>query len=145
MIREVGESLGRAVLDGIGRASSRVQERKPLAADVLESDDAVLVVFDAPSATADDVDVSFENNTITVRLDRFREFHDGYEMRFPGRGLGLKGSAELPEDASVEAADAEATVTQKGTLEVRIPKAADDSEPDADETDSEDIDATAGA
>lgn len=145
MIREVGESLGRAVLDGIGRASSRVQERKPLAADVLESDDAVLVVFDAPSATAEDVDVSFENNTVTVRLDRFREFHDGYEMRFPGRGLGLKGSAELPEDVSVEAGDAEATVTQRGTLEVRIPKTVDDSESDADETGSEDIDATAGA
>ena len=145
MIREVGESLGRAVLDGIGRASSRVQERKPLAADVLESDDTFLVVFDAPSATAGDVDVSFEDNTVEVRLDRFREFHDGYEMRFPGRGLGLSGSVELPEDASVEADDAEATVTQNGTLEIRIPKVAEDTEPETDEKSSEGTDAATDA
>ena len=129
MIREVGESVGRAVLDGIGRASSRVQERKPLPADVLESDDAFLVVFDAPGVSAGDVEVSFEANTLSVRLDRFREFHDGYEMRFPGRGLGLTGSVELPEETPVEADQAAATVTQNGTLEVRIPKAADDDEP----------------
>lgn len=132
MIREVGESIGRAVLDGIGRAAGRVQERKPLPADLLESDDAFLAVFDAPGATADDVQVRFEGDTLHVNVDRFREFHDGYEMRFPGRGLGLKGSAELPEDASVEAGDAEATVTQNGTLEIHIPKTVDDGELDAD-------------
>ena len=122
MIREVGESVGRAVLSGIGRASSRVQERRPLPADLLESDDAYLVVFDAPGARAGDVDVRFEADTLTVRVDRFRDLHEDYEMRFPGRGLSLSGSVTLPESADVEAGGADATLAQDGTLEVLIPK-----------------------
>ncbi len=122
MIREVGESIGRAVLDGIGRAASRVQERKPLPADLLESDEAFLAVFDAPGATAGDVQVSFEGRTLSVRVDRFREFYDGYEMRFPGRGLTLDGRVTLPEESDVDAAAADATLTSNGTLEVRVPK-----------------------
>lgn len=128
MIREVGESIGRAVLDGIGRAASRVQERKPLPADLLESNDTYLAVFDAPAATADDVQVRFDERTVTVRVDRFREFYDGYEMRFPGRGLTLDGRVTLPDGVEVDANDADATLTSNGTLEVRIPKVHDDEE-----------------
>ena len=122
MIREVGESVGRAVLSGIGRASSHVQERRPLPADLLESDDAYLAVFDAPGARAGDVDVRFEADTLIVRVDRFRDLHEDYEMRFPGRGLSLSGSVTLPESADVEAGGADATLTRDGTLEVLIPK-----------------------
>lgn len=125
MIREVGESIGRAVLDGIGRAASRVQERKPLPADLLESDDAFLAVFDAPGATAGDVQVRFEGKTLMVDVDRFREFHD-YEMRFPGRGLALSGEVTLPPEADVDASEADATVRENGTLEVLIPKSSEE-------------------
>lgn len=122
MIREVGVSIGRAVLDGIGRAASRLQESRALSADLLESDEAYLAVFDAPGATAADIGVRFEGNTVSVRIDRFREFYGGYEMVFPGRGLALTGDVELPGGAVVEADRAEATLTQSGTLEVLIPK-----------------------
>lgn len=132
MIREVGESIGRTVLEGIGRASSRVQERKSLPVDLLESDDAYLVVFDAPGASAGDVNVEMMGRTLEVDIERFRGFHEGYDMRFPGRGLELHGKVDLPEDAEVDAEAADATVTKNGTLEVLIPKeggdAADDSE-----------------
>ena len=128
MIREVGESVGRVVLNGIGRASSRVQERKPLPTDLLENDNAYLVVFDAPGARAGDVDVRFESDTLTVRIDRFRDLHEDYEMRFPGRGLSLTGSVAFPEAADVEADAADATLTQNGTLEVLIPKRDPDEE-----------------
>ena len=138
MIREVGESLGRVVLSGIGRASSRVQERKPLPADLLESDDAYLAVFDAPGARAGDVDVRFESDTLTVRIDRFRDLHEDYEMRFPGRGLSLTGSVTFPESADVEADAADATLTQNGTLEVLIPKRDPDEEADATEGTTDD-------
>ena len=137
MIREVGESVGRVVLSGIGRASSRVQERKPLPTDLLESDDAYLAVFDAPGARAGDVDVRFESGTLTVRIDRFRDLHEDYEMRFPGRGLSLTGSVTLPESADVEAGAADATLTQNGTLEVLIPKR-DPNEEEADATEVDD-------
>jgi len=136
MIREVGESVGRVVLSGIGRASSRVQERRPLPADLLESDDAYLAVFDAPGARAGDVDVRFESDTLTVRIDRFRDLHEDYEMRFPGRGLSLTGSVTFPESADVEAGAADATLTQNGTLEVLIPKR----DPDEEEADATEVD-----
>jgi HSP20 family molecular chaperone IbpA len=99
-----------------------------LPADLLESDDAYLVVFDAPGARAGDVDVRFEADTLTVRVDRFRDLHEDYEMRFPGRGLSLSGSVTLPESADVEAGGADATLTQDGTLEVLIPKRDHESE-----------------
>ena len=136
MIREVGESIGRVVLDGIGRAAGRVQERRPLSTDLLEGDDAYLAVFDAPGARAGDVDVRFESGTLTVRIDRFRDLHEDYEMRFPGRGLSLTGSVTFPESADVEAGAADATLTQNGTLEVLIPKR----DPDEEEADATEVD-----
>ena len=122
MLRDIGESIGTAVLDGIGRAASRLQERRPLAVDLLESDDAYLVVFDAPGAEAADVQVRFEDDAVRVRIDRFREFYEGYEMRLPGRGMSLDGRAKLPEGASVDPETATATLTDHGTLRVELPK-----------------------
>jgi HSP20 family molecular chaperone IbpA len=121
-LRDIGESIGSAVLDGIGRASAKVQERKPLPVDLLESDEAYLAVFDAPGVTAGDVSVRFEEGVLHVRVDRFREFYDDYEMRLPGRGMALGGKVKLPPEAHVDPENAEATVTNNGTLRVRIPK-----------------------
>jgi HSP20 family molecular chaperone IbpA len=128
MIRKVGEQLTRTVLDGVGRVASQFHERRLLPADLLESDDAYLAVFDAPGATAEDVSVHCRGNTLSVNIDRYREFRDSYEMRFPGRGLSLEGEVELPDEAAVDADRADATVTQNGTLEVLIPKAPSEDE-----------------
>jgi HSP20 family molecular chaperone IbpA len=121
-LREFGESAVNAVLNKAGRGMSKVQERKPLPYDLLESDDAYLVVFDAPGATQSDIQVRFLEGEVQVRIDRFRDFHEGFETRFPGRGLSLDGSAELPDDALVVPGEASATLTKNGTLQVRIPK-----------------------
>jgi HSP20 family molecular chaperone IbpA len=121
-LREFGESAAMSVLERVGRGVSRVQERKPLPYDLLESEDAYLLVFDAPGVQRSDVQVRFLEGEVQVRIDRFRDFHEGFEMRFPGRGLSLDGSAELPDDASVNADEATATLTESGTLRVRIPK-----------------------
>jgi len=122
-LRDLGERVGRTVLEAVGRAASRVQERKPLSADLLESDDAYLAVFDAAGATAGDVEVRFDDNTLIVRVERFREFYEGFETRVPGRGLSLEGSIELPPDASVDPQKATATVTDSGVLHVHLPRA----------------------
>ncbi|WP_255150659.1 Hsp20/alpha crystallin family protein [Halorarius halobius] len=121
-LREVTESLGQVVLDGVGRVSARVQERRPLASDLLESDDAYLVVFDAPGAEMADIDVRYEDGVVRVRVERFREFQEGYEMLFPGRGLTLEGQADLPDDAVVDPRAASATLAANGTLRVEVPK-----------------------
>jgi len=122
MFKELGERVESAVLEGIGRSSARWQERSPLKVDLLESDEAFLAVFNAPGVRREDVEVRFDENTLFVRIDRFREFYDDYDMRLPGRGLSLDGSVDLPPEASVDAREADATVTQNGTLRVRIPK-----------------------
>ncbi|MFB6117954.1 Hsp20/alpha crystallin family protein [Halosegnis sp.] len=121
-IREFGESVGKRLLEGAGKVSARVQEERPLAADLLESDDAYLAVFDAPGVEMDDVQVRFEEGAVHVRLDRFRGLHEEFEMVFPGRGLTLEGSVDLPEGAAVDPEAAEATLTETGTLHVEIPK-----------------------
>ena len=127
-IRDIGRSFGSAVLQRVGRAASKVQESKPIPVDVLESDDAYLVVFDAPGATGSDVQVRYADGAVLVRIDRFRDYHEGFEMVFPGRGLSLDGRADLPGDADVDAESASATLTEHGTLRVRVPKRAEEIE-----------------
>ena len=121
-VRRVGES----VVDGVGTVVSRFHEETPLDADLLESTDEYLVIFDAPGATVSDVQVWYENDGIEVRVDRFRTFHEDYEMRYPGRGLALKGRADLPDDALVDLERTTAELKPDGTLHVRVPKRAGD-------------------
>jgi HSP20 family molecular chaperone IbpA len=123
--KEFGKSAANAVLERVGRGVGKVQERKPLSYDVLESNDAYLVVFDAPGVTRSDVQVRYVEGEVQVRLDRFRDFHEGFEMRFPGRGLSLDGRARLPPDADVDAGEASATLSDNGTLRIEVPKHAD--------------------
>jgi HSP20 family molecular chaperone IbpA len=123
-LKTYGREAINTVLERVGRGIGQVQERKPLPYDLLETDETYLVVFDAPGATKDDIQVRFMDNELEVRIDRFREFYEGFEMRFPGRGLTLSGTATFPEDASVtaESASPAATLTRSGTLQVRVPK-----------------------
>ncbi|MFB6302236.1 MAG: Hsp20/alpha crystallin family protein [Haloferacaceae archaeon] len=143
-LREFGESAANAVLDRIGRGMSRVQERTPLPADLLESDDAYLAVFDAPGVTRSDVQVRFVEGEIQVRIDRFRDFHEGFEMRYPGRGLSLDGSVALPEGAVVDPDGAAATLSENGVLEVRLPKTAPGRDVPVDEAESVEVHAGGG-
>ncbi|MEF8973650.1 MAG: Hsp20/alpha crystallin family protein [Haloarcula sp.] len=135
MMRDIGSSISDAIFENIGRASGRVQENKPLPSDLLESDDAYLIVFDAPGTTASDIQVRYVEDRVEVRIDRFRDFYDGFEMRYPGRGLALDGSVTLPSDAAVDPETAQATLKSNGTLHVRVPKA----ETDHDEDEATDV------
>ena len=141
-LRDIGESVGTTVMERVGRAMGRAQERTPLPVDLLESEDAYLAVFDAPGATSTDVQVQYVDGAVEVRIDRFRGFHEGFEMRYPGRGLALDGRVELPEDAHVDAEAATATLQDNGTLQVEVPKREPD--PDAEPIEIEDADAAAG-
>ncbi len=121
-IGDIGASVQNALLERAGRVAGRVQERRGLASDLLESDDEYLVVFDAPGAVSTDVQVRYVEGSVEVRIDRFRDYREGFEMRFPGRGLSLEGTVDLPADAVVDPDAATATLTDHGTLEVRLPK-----------------------
>ncbi|GAA0244514.1 Hsp20/alpha crystallin family protein [Haladaptatus pallidirubidus] len=127
-LQDIGRSAATAIASRVGRAASKVQEKRPIPSDLLESEDAYLVVFDAAGATGSDVQVRFAEDSVLVRIDRFRDFHDGYDMVYPGRGMSLDGKVELPADADVDAQSASATLTDSGTLEVRVPKSQSESE-----------------
>ncbi|MFC7073435.1 Hsp20 family protein [Halovenus rubra] len=128
MIQDIGSSVGSTVFETVGRVFGRAQEQRPLPADLYESDNAFLAVFDAPGAHPADVQVKYEDGAVVVRVDRFRDFYDGFEMQFPGRGLTLDGHVNVPSDASVEAVAASATLKDNGTLHVHVPKATDESD-----------------
>ncbi|MFC6960941.1 Hsp20/alpha crystallin family protein [Halocatena marina] len=130
MLREFGERVESVVLDGLGRSVSRIQEQKPLSVDLLEDDESYIIVFDAPGATSNDVDVRFDDRTVHVRVDRFRDTYEGFDMKLRGRGLSLSGSVSLPEHASVDPESATATLTDSGTLQVTLPKTGSDSADD---------------
>jgi HSP20 family protein len=131
--KEITGTIGDAVYRQVGRANGRVQCHRPLPVDLLEDETSYLVVFDAPGSEPDDVQVRYLEGTVTIRIDRFRQFHDGYEMSFPGRGMELEGEADLPGDAVVEPNAGTATLTESGTLRIEIPKASalEDGEVDA--------------
>jgi len=137
-LRDIGESVGTTVMERVGRAMGRAQERTPLPVDLLESDDAYLAVFDAPGAQSTDVQVQYADGAVEVRIDRFRGFHEGFEMRYPGRGLSLDGRVELPEDADVDAAAAAATLQDNGTLSVEVPKRDVSTEVDEEDAETDD-------
>ncbi|WP_306056565.1 Hsp20/alpha crystallin family protein [Natronococcus wangiae] len=121
--KELGNALGSALYRQLGRANGRVQRHRLLPVDILEGESSYLVVFDAPGAEPDDIQVRYLEGTVTIQIDRFRQFHDGYEMRFPGRGMELQGEAELPGDAVVEPNAGTAKLTESGALRIEIPKA----------------------
>jgi len=125
--RRLAEAVGGAVLRRMGQAASQFQEESPLPVDVLESDDEYLVVFDVPGALTSDVQVNYADNTVSVRVDRFREYREGFDMLFPGRGLALDGETRLPGAAVVEADSAHAELNDDGTLYVFLPKGEGDS------------------
>jgi HSP20 family protein len=122
VIRTIGSELGDRLLRQAGAAMAKTQARRPLPVDLLERDDAYLTVFDAPGVEGADVQTRFEDGTIHVRLDRYREPREGFEMRFPGRALTLEGSVDLPEQAHLDPEKATATLHKNGTLHVRLPK-----------------------
>lgn len=125
MIDDLAESIGDAVSGVVDRTLGGSEDTQTLRSDCLESDDAYLVVFDAPGAEPDDVQVTYEDRAVTVRLERFRPLREAFEMQLPGRGLSLTGQTTLPDGPAVTPTAGAATLTDTGTLVVQIPKCED--------------------
>ena len=120
--KDVRESISSTLYRQVGRANSRVQEHRSLPVDILENDDSYLVVFDAPGIDTEDIQVRYLEGNVKIQIDRFREFYEGFEMCFPGRGMALGGEVDLPDDALVDPDAATARLTDVGTLNIEIPK-----------------------
>lgn len=101
-----------AVRDAIREISS------PIRADLLENDDAYLLVIDLPGATPEHTRISTADGSISVRAERGATRDDAtviHEERPPVLAVDLP----LPDDA--EGAAARASLAD-GVLEVTIPR-----------------------
>lgn len=121
-LRSFRETVGDVLYRQVGRAQSHVQEHRSLPVDVLENETSYLVVFDAPGTEPEDLQVRYLDGMVKIRIDRFRSYRDGFEMRFPGRGMALDGETTLPDDALVNPDAGTATLTDVGTVQITIPK-----------------------
>ena len=88
-------------------------------ADLLESDDAYLVVIDLPGATAETTDVRVDDGRVVVEAQREKSVPEGFRYVREKRQLFVDAEFPLPPDAAGEEADAS---MDAGVLELRLPK-----------------------
>ncbi len=88
-------------------------------ADLLESDEAYLLVLDLPGVTADSADVSVESGRLHIEARRNKDLPADYTYLREDRSLFLDANLPLPPDASDSGAEAS---MKRGVLEVRLPK-----------------------
>lgn len=89
-------------------------------ADLLESEDAYLLVIDLPGATAETVDVSVSAGRLQIEARREKDLPREFRYVKEERALFLDAELPLPPDAT--GADADGTVS-RGVLELHLPKA----------------------
>jgi HSP20 family molecular chaperone IbpA len=92
---------------------------EPVYADLLESDEAYMLVVDLPGATAETVDARVERGRLVVEARRQKDLPVEFEYVEEDRALFLDAELPLPPDAT--GSGAEGTV-ERGVLELRLPK-----------------------
>lgn len=93
-------------------------------ADMLESEEAYLLVLDLPGTTADTVDVTVSDGRLTVEARREKSVPTSFRYVTEERSLFLDAELPLPPDAT--GADAEGEV-ERGVLTIRLPKSGEES------------------
>lgn len=93
-------------------------------ADLLESDDAYLLVVDLPGATADTVDVTLDDNRLRIEARREKSLPTAFRYVTEERSLFI--DAELPLPPDVSGADADGDI-EKGVLTLQLPKSTEES------------------
>lgn len=91
-------------------------------ADLLESEDAYLVVIDLPGATAEAADVRFEDGRLRVEARREKDVPIDFRYVTEDRPVFLDIELPVPPDGAGSEASA---AIEDGVLELRIPKAGD--------------------
>ena len=90
-------------------------------ADLLESDDAYLLVLDFPGVTAESVDLSVGRGRLTIEARRTKDLPTEFRYVREDRPLFLDAEVPLPPDATGTEATAR---MHRGVLEVELPKRA---------------------
>lgn len=87
--------------------------------DLLEDDEAYLLVVDLPGVSATTLDVSVEDDTLRIDATRELTHPDDYEYVAENRPDRRQFQLSLPEDADGDGIE---TTIDRGVLEVTIPK-----------------------
>jgi HSP20 family molecular chaperone IbpA len=88
-------------------------------ADLLESEDAYLLVVDLPGTTAETVDVTATSGRLEIEALREKDLPEGFSYESEQRSLFLDADLPVPTDANAH--EATATV-DRGVLELRLPR-----------------------
>lgn len=87
--------------------------------DLLESDEAYLLVLDVPGASSDTLEVTVEDGHISIEARREKATPEGYRYLEENRSLFLDAELPVPSDAAEVEADA---TVDRGVLELVLPK-----------------------
>lgn len=110
--------------------------------DLLESEDAYLLVLDVPGVTLETLDVTVDGGRLSVDARRDKEQPGDYRYVEENRPMFVDVSLPLPDDVSAETPSAK---VDRGVLEIRIPKRTtettiDVTTPDRDQSSDEEAD-----
>ncbi len=94
-------------------------------ADVLESEDAYLVILDLPGTTSETVELRGERNCLHVEATRKKSVPEGFNSVVEARAEELTIELPLPMDANGHESTAS---MDRGVLEITVPKATDAAE-----------------
>ncbi|WP_207587044.1 Hsp20/alpha crystallin family protein [Halomontanus rarus] len=87
--------------------------------DLLESDEAYLLVLDVPGVSAETLELVVENGRISIEARREKDLPADYRYLEENRSLFFDADLPLPADAAET--EAQAVVTN-GVLELTLPK-----------------------
>jgi len=88
-------------------------------ADLLESEDAYLVVIDLPGATRETTEIRTENGRIRIEARREKAFPVAFRYESEERSVFLDVELPVPPDAAGSKATAS---IERGVIELRVPK-----------------------
>ena len=126
MNRGTGESTSGACASDIARDSRESEERRATflaPVDVYETGEEIVVIADVPGARGEDVDVSYEDGTLTIRAGVSRPAAAGGRSLLSEYGVG-DFTRTLRFGQALDVAGASANVSN-GVLTLRLPKAAE--------------------
>ena len=108
------------------RAGAEMAQDRPVfapATDIIEREDAVEVVCDMPGVEQDRVDVTLENDVLTIIGTQQHDDPEGYQLLYRGYSDGLFRRV-FTLSADIDRARIQARMKQ-GVLRITLPKAAE--------------------
>ena len=120
--RQVDGLFGRNLAGALDAADAETMSNWNPAMDVIERDDVIVLVAELPGLTQEDVEITVENNSLSLRGEKKfveEENKDAYR-RIERRYGSFYRSFSLPTTVDQENIDANFS---NGVLEIRLPKA----------------------